>query len=188
MSETIGAMAHTIEVAKSGRAQCRSCRTAIPKGELRFGEETPSQFGDLGDSQFRWHHLKCAASKLPDELRTALATFEGEIPNREELDTLMAEADAKKPPPFPYADKAPTGRASCQACGEKIPKDGLRVAFERDIERGMSVQKGAGYLHPACAAAFMEEKGTSHADLTEALQKNTRDLSEPERGQLFSEV
>lgn len=181
-------MAHTIEVAKSGRAGCRTCRNPIPKGELRFGEETPNQFGEAGDMSFRWHHMKCAAQKLPDLLRATMPTYEGEIPDREELERLMAEADAKKPPPFPYADKAPTGRASCQACHEKIPKDALRVAFERDIERGMSVTKGAGYLHPACAAGYIESQGGTHDDLTEKLRANTRDLSEEELGKLFSEV
>jgi len=181
-------MAHTIEIAKSGRATCRSCRVAIAKGELRFGEETPNSFGDAGDTTFRWHHVKCAAQKLPDELRTALAAYEGEVPDRDELEKLMTEAEAKKPPPFPYADRAPTGRASCQACGEKIPKDALRVAVERDLERGMTVTKGAGYLHPACAAGYVEEQGGTHAELTEGLRKNTRGLDEADLARLFSEV
>jgi len=181
-------MAHTIEIAKSGRATCRSCRTAIPKGELRFGEEMPSQFGELGDTTFRWHHLKCAAAKLPTELRGALAAFEGEVPGRDELETTMVEAEANKPPPFPYADKAPTGRATCQGCGEKIPKDAIRVAFERDLDRGMGPTKGAGYLHPACAAAYIESQGGTHADLTEGLRKHTRALSEDELHKLFAEV
>jgi len=181
-------MAHIVEIAKSGRATCRSCRNAIPKDELRFGEETPNQFGEPGDSSYRWHHIKCAASKLPAELAGALQSYEGEVPDRAELDRLMAEADAKKPPPFPYADRAPTGRAKCQGCGETIPKDALRVAVERDIERGMTVTKGAGYLHPACAAAYVEKNGGTHAALTEGLQANTRGLSEEDLGKLFAEV
>ena len=181
-------MANTIEVAKSGRAACRTCRKPIAKGELRFGEEAPNQFGEMGDASYRWHHMKCAAQKLPDALREALASFTGEVPEREELDRLIAEADAKKPPPFPFADRAPTGRAHCQGCGETIPKGALRVAIERDIERGMAVTKGAGYLHPACAAAYVEQNGGTHAELTEGLKKNTRDLSEEDLGLLFSEV
>lgn len=181
-------MAHTIEVAKSGRATCRSCRNAIAKGELRFGEETPNQFGEPGDVSYRWHHVKCAASKLPDELRGALAEYTGEVPDREEIDKLLAEAEANKPPPFPHADRAPTGRASCQGCGEKIPKGALRVAVERDIERGMTVTKGAGYLHPACAAAYVEEHGSNHAELTEGLRANTRSLTEADLDALFAEV
>ena len=181
-------MAHTIEIAKSGRAGCRTCRNPIPKGELRFGEEAPNQFGEPGDTTYRWHHIKCAATKLPDELRQALAAYTGEVPEREELDKLMAEADANKPPPFPYADRAPTGRAKCQGCGETIPKGALRVAIERDIERGMQVTKGAGYLHPACSAGYVESQGGTHEKLTEGLHANTRSLSDADLDELFAAV
>jgi poly [ADP-ribose] polymerase len=185
-------MPHIIEEAKSGRAGCRTCRKPIPKGELRFGEEVENQFADSGETTHRWHHIVCAAGSKTDELRATLqgGGLEVTIPDelRAELDRLMAEADAKKPPPFPYADKAPTGRAKCQGCGESIPKGEIRVAVERDIERGMTTTKGAGYLHPKCAAAYVEENGGSHDELTAALRTNTRDLSEPEMEKLFSEV
>lgn len=185
-------MAHIIEEAKSGRAGCRTCRKPIAKGELRFGEEVENQFADGGETTYRWHHITCAAGAKSEELRATLAAHAGSPPipdeTRSELERLMAEADAKKPPPYPHADKAPSGRAKCQGCGESIPKGELRVAFERDIERGMSVMKGAGYLHPKCAAAYMEEQGTSHDQLTDALRTNTRDLAEPELERLFAEV
>lgn len=180
-------MGHRIEIAKSGRAGCRTCRKPIAKDELRFGEEVPDQFGGAGEPTYRWHHITCAASSFPSELKPLLDSYEGEIPNREELDRLMVEAEAKKPPPFPYADRAPTGRARCQGCGEAIAKDALRVAIERDIERGMTVTKGAGYLHPACAAAYVEGKGGTHAELTAALQQHSK-LSEEDFGALFAEV
>jgi poly [ADP-ribose] polymerase len=180
-------MAHTIEIAKSGRAGCRTCRNPIAKGELRFGEETPNQFGDAGDTSYRWHHLKCAAQKLPDELTGALADYLGDVPERAELDTLIAEAAANKPPPFPYADRAPTGRAKCLACGEAILKGALRVAIERDLERGMTVTKGAGYLHTTCAAAYVEEQGGTHEKLTTELRANPR-LSDADVDALFAEV
>ena len=181
-------MAHVIEEAKSGRAGCRTCKKPIAKGELRFGEEVENAFADGGETTHRWHHLACAATSRPDELRTVIDTISIPAEQKAELEKAMAEADAKKPPPYPHADKAPTGRASCQGCGEKIAKGEIRVAFERDIERGMTATKGAGYLHPKCAAAHMETLGTSHDDLTEALAKNTRDLTDAEKEQLFSEV
>lgn len=183
-------MPHTIEEAKSGRAACRTCRKPIAKGELRFGEEAENQFADGGETTFRWHHLTCAAGSKTDELRATLAENTVTIPDelRAEVDRLMADADAKKPPPYPHADKAPSGRAKCQGCSETIAKGEIRVAFEREIERGMQVMKGAGYVHPRCAAAYFEEKGTSHAELTEALRTNTRDLSEQELDKLFAEV
>jgi poly [ADP-ribose] polymerase len=180
-------MAHRIEVAKSGRAGCRSCKKPIAKDELRFGEEAVNQFADGGEPTYRWHHLACAADKLPDLLRPVLAAYEGDVPERERIEAIMAEAESNRPPPFPYADRAPTGRARCQACGEPIAKDALRVAYERDIERGMTVTKGAGYLHPACAAGHFEAQGSNHAELTEALRKNSK-LPPEDLDALFAEV
>jgi poly [ADP-ribose] polymerase len=167
-------MPSVIEVAKSGRAQCRACKKPIAKDELRLGVEVANQFGEEGAQSYLWHHLTCAATKHPDLLRATLATYDGAVANRDELERLIAEADAKKPPPFPYADRAPTGRARCHACGEPIVKDSLRVAFERDIERGMTVTKGAGYVHPPCAAGFWESKGGTHEGLTEQLRAHSK--------------
>jgi poly [ADP-ribose] polymerase len=182
-------MPNVIEVAKSGRAQCRACKKPIAKDDLRLGVEVANQFGgEEGSAQsYLWHHLPCAATKHPDLLRAALADYDGEVSGRDELERLMAEADAKKPPPFPYADRAPTGRARCHACGEPIVKDSLRVAFERDIERGMTVTKGAGYVHPACAAGFWESKGGTHADLTEQLRAHSK-LPEGDMDRVLAEV
>ncbi len=180
-------MAHVVEVAKSGRAGCRSCRKPIAKGELRFGEETVNAFAD-GDMTYRWHHIKCAATKLAEELKDALTRYDADVPDRAEIDDLMAKAVASKPPPLPHADKAPTSRAKCLGCAEPVEKGTLRVAIEREIERGMTVTKGVGYLHPKCAAASVEGQGSSHDELTEGLRKNTRDLSDAELDQLFAEV
>src|SRR5262245_45220952 len=122
-------MAETIEIAKTGRARCRTCREPIEKGALRSGEEQPSAYTD--GMQWVWHHLTCAAKKKPALVQAALATFEGEVPNRAELDALMAEAD-QTATTFPYAERATTGRARCQQCNQPIEKASLRVAFERE--------------------------------------------------------
>jgi hypothetical protein len=180
-------MAHTVEIAKSGRAGCRSCRKPIAKGELRFGEETVNAFAE-GDTTYRWHHLTCAATKLSTELREALKSFVGEVPERATIEALMDKADAERPPPFPHADKAPTGRARCLGCSEALAKGELRVVIEREIERGMNVTKGAGYLHPRCAAAYVEGQGGTHEELSAGLHANTRGLSDEELDRLFAEV
>jgi len=146
-------MANVIEEAKSGRAACRTCKKPIAKGELRLGVEAQTQFSDAPSLQ--WHHLLCAAAKLPAELKAALAEYPGEVPNRAELDAAIDEAAKKgaaKPAGFPYADKAPTGRARCMVCQQPIEKGSFRVAVERELELGANVTQGAGYLHPRCAA------------------------------------
>lgn len=168
-------MANVIEEAKSGRASCRTCKKAIAKGELRFGEEAPNAFGD--QPSLRWHHLMCAAEKLPAELKAALETHPEPIPNREELDKAITESLSKgrgKPGGFPYADKAPTGRARCIQCQQAIDKDSIRVAVEREIETGAMVQKAARYMHPACVAANLEANGEDKDALIEGVRANSR--------------
>ena len=168
-------MANLIEEAKSGRASCRTCKKAIATGELRFGEEAPNAFGDT--PSMRWHHLLCAAEKLPAELKTALDEYTGTVANRAELDKAMADAMAKgraKPGGFPYADKAPTGRARCIQCSQPIDKDSVRIAIEREIDTGAMVTKGAGYMHPGCVAAYLEAQGGDKAELVEGVRQNSR--------------
>ena len=167
-------MANVIEEAKSGRAACRTCKKPIAKGELRFGEEAPNAFGD--QPSLRWHHLACAAAKLPAELGEALK-MHPEVPNRAELDKIMGDAIAKghaKPGGMPYADKAPTGRARCMQCQQPIAKDVLRVAIEREIEVGATVTQSAGYLHPGCAGAYTDAKGGDRGELVDGVRTNSR--------------
>jgi poly [ADP-ribose] polymerase len=178
----------TIETAKSGRATCRACRKPIAKGELRFGLEGTGGFAETDAPTFMWHHLECAAKKHPDEMREELGRYEGEVPGRDAIEAKLAEAEAAKPPPFPHADRAPTGRARCLACSEAIAKGELRVAIEREIERGMTVTKGAGYLHPKCAAGYVEAQGSTHEELTEGIRKNSRDLGPADLDELFEVV
>jgi len=168
-------MANVIEEAKSGRASCRTCKKAIAKGELRFGEEAPNAFGDA--PSMRWHHLMCAAEKLPAELKAALDAHPDPVANRAEIDKAMADSLSKgrgKPGGFPFADKAPTGRAKCIQCGDVIDKDSIRVAVEREIDTGGMVQKAARYMHPKCVAPNLEASGEDKDDLIEGLRANSR--------------
>jgi hypothetical protein len=173
-------MAETIEVAKTGRARCRSCRQSIEKGTLRFGEEQPSAFAE--GLQWVWYHLACAAKEKPAAMRSALAAFEGEVPGRAELETLLAEAD-KTASVYPYAERAATGRSKCLHCREPIEKGALRVATEREVEYGGMGRTGAGYLHPKCAGEYLEQ-----ADLAAALRANSRGLSEADIGELEQQL
>jgi hypothetical protein len=177
-------MEHRIEVAPSGRATCKTCGKTIAKGELRLGEEYASQFGD--GVAVRWHHLPCAATKLPEVLKPALASYAGEVPNRAELEATMSgggagaiasEAAPKKKQGtggLPGADLAPTGRAKCIHCGEAIAKGTVRVAVEREIDTGSFTTKGAGYLHPACCEAWVEKEWPAGlADLVMRVNEST---------------
>lgn len=177
-------MENVIEVAKSGRAACRTCKEKIAKDELRLGEAVPNAFSDGDEPSYRWHHLRCAAAKKPSVLRSALATYAGDVPGRAELETLMAASKGKeKPSTFPYAEKAPTGRSTCLGCEEPIEKGALRVAIEREVDAGSFARKSAGYLHPACAPAEVE-----HDDLLGALKKNSVSLAAADLTSLEAEL
>ena len=168
-------MANVIEEAKSGRASCRTCKKTIAKGELRLGVEQMTQFSDTPSMQ--WHHLLCAAGKLPAELKESLAAYDGDVPNRPELDKAMADAIKKggaKPGGFPHVDRAPTGRAKCMQCEEPIAKDSFRVAVEREVDTGAFQTRSAGYLHPKCVAENLENIGGDMAEFLAGVKKNSR--------------
>jgi hypothetical protein len=173
-----------IESAKSGRAKCRKCKEPIAKGELRFGEETVNAFSDSGEPSYFWYHLACAAKAKPKLLQAELEKHSGEIPNREELMTLMQKAAGKeKPTAFPYGERAPTARSRCIACEEPIDKDAFRIAVEREVDTGAFVTKGPGYLHPACASDYLDDDS-----LVDHLRSNTTTLPPPELETLLAEL
>ncbi len=139
-------MGDVIEPAATGRAKCRRCQEKIDKGVLRFGERVPNAFGD-GEATY-WFHLACAAEQRPEKLGAALALFEGELPDRAALDQVIAEG-VENPAlvMVKRAERAPTGRARCQECHEKIDKDELRVALERESE--VPSMATTSYVHAA---------------------------------------
>ena len=165
-----------IEVAKTGRARCRTCRQTIDKGALRFGEEQPSPFSD--DMQMAWHHLACAARKKPAQVREALSQFPGQVDGRDEIEKLLADAD-ETVVAFPHVERAPTGRSSCLQCREPIEKAALRVAVQREVDVAGMARMGAGYLHPGCAPEFTGTDG-----LLALLLKNSRKLGDADRDEL----
>jgi hypothetical protein len=182
-------MADIIEVAKSGRATCRTCKTAIAKDTLRFGEEFTSQFADGGSH--RWHHLMCAAKKFPARLKTALSSFPDPVPDREELDQAIESSAGKPKAPeaFPYADRAPTGRARCMQCEASVEKGALRVAVEREVDTGTFVSRGPGYLHPGCVASYLEKKNAGPvSDVIAPLKANSTALSASEIDQVVASL
>ena len=179
-------MADIIEESKSNRATCRSCREKIDKGVLRFGAETPNAFGD-GPS-YQWHHLACAAGKMPAKVKEALKAFAGEVPNRAEIEAILANppksgkgGGAKAAANFPYAERASTSRSKCLSCEEAIEKGQLRVAVEREVDTGSFVTKGPGYLHPGCAVEF-----TGDDNLLEGIKANSASLAEADFSELSS--
>jgi hypothetical protein len=178
-------MPHVIEAAKTGRASCRSCKKTIEKGDLRLGEEVPNAFSP-GEMTYNWHHVTCAAQKKPAALKQALETTEVDVPNREELSKTIEECmKNEKPTTFPYAESAPTARSTCIGCSEKIEKGAWRVAVENEVDTGMFVRKGAGYLHAGCA---VEYTGGDANELFEQLKAHSSNLNPQQLQSLESEL
>lgn len=174
-------MSHTIEEAKSGRAKCRKCREKIDKGALRFGHAVDGEFGE----SMQWYHLPCAAEKVPVFLESAIAEYEGDLPDRDALVAAIAANRGKqKPTTLPYAELAPSGRSSCLVCEEKIAKGEPRVAVEREIDAGGFTRSGAGYLHPACVAAYDDAPD----DLADQLRENSLSMPPEDLAAVLAEI
>jgi hypothetical protein len=169
-------MTDVIEQASSARAKCRACGNTIAKGELRFGERLPNPFGE--GEMTHWFHLACGAERHAEKVATAMAAYEGEIPDRDRIARIAAEGI--KNPKLALvrrAEHSPSGRARCQECHEKIEKGELRVAFEREGETPpMAAQS---YLHVRCAPAHLGGEG-----LFEKLRRLSEGLSDEDFGEI----
>jgi hypothetical protein len=181
-------MAHTIEVSKSNRASCRTCKNKIEKGVLRFGEEVPNNFDPDGGPAYVWHHMECAAKSKAPKLKEAMDAYTSEIANKKELEDLMANAKPSGTKGaakgvYPYAERAATGRSKCIRCDEAIEKGTLRIAVEREVDTGSFTTTGPGYLHPACAIEH-----TGEAALLEKIKANSPGLNASDLTELESQL
>jgi hypothetical protein len=152
-----------IEPAKTGRSKCRKCRDKIEKDSLRMGIIS-YQFDS--DGSWSWYHLNCGAGLNPEGFDAAVEEFDGEIEGIEEMRAEARKAARKNL--MPRVEAAPSGRAACVACSEKIaPKGTLRVVMAREEEEG--VPPRAAYVHVGCAAKHVEFEG----DLKKTLLENS---------------
>ncbi len=162
-------MSHIIEVAKSGRSKCRTCREKIEKNTLRFGEEvinTPEPY-------FRYHHLKCVSETNPVELSNTLENTKEDIPDKETLLALINESKKKLIYGFltdyNFKNFADTHYDRCHYCGERILEN-LIIVEERGSfadERGEKT-----YLHVSCAKHAIDDD-----HIVETIRKNSHKLS-----------
>ena len=149
-----------IESAKTGRSKCRKCREGIAKDELRLGIIS-YQFDSEGS--WTWYDLTCGAAVHPQSFETAVEEFDGEIPGIDEL-RAAAKVAARKTI-MPRIEAAPSGRAACLGCSEKIkPKGALRVVVEREVDDSSGLTR-PGYLHVGCALGFVETEGDFRAEV-----------------------
>jgi hypothetical protein len=162
-------MPAVLQPAPTGRAKCRGCGTPIAKGELRLGDTMPSPFADDAEMT-HWYHPLCSAYKRPDALLAALDQHTGPIEHR---DVLTAEArrgiELRRLPRIDGAERAPTGRANCRACKEKIDKDHFRI---RLVFFDAGRFDPGGFVHARCATGYF---GT--ADVLARVAHFSRDLA-----------
>ncbi|MEZ5292901.1 MAG: hypothetical protein R2745_17605 [Vicinamibacterales bacterium] len=165
-------MPHLIELAPTGRAKCRGCGAAIPKGTPRLGEAVPNLYAEAeGAESTQWYHPACGAYRRPEAFLAAVAQTSVPLLDRGRLEAAAALGAAHhRLARVDRASRAPSGRAACRACRAPIPKDAWRIGllFWQD---GRFVP--AGYIHPACAASYLET-----TDILDRLRHFSPDLTD----------
>ncbi|MFN0241931.1 MAG: hypothetical protein ACKVWV_03490 [Planctomycetota bacterium] len=169
---------YKIELARSNRSKCKTCKKAIDKGVARIGVLIEGPFG-VG---YLWHHLKCLARRdigLVEEAYAGAYTAEGvQKPPIEELRAVAEESAKKKEEKqeAPYVERAPSGRSKCAQCGEPVADASFRVVVLRSVEFYNQVRNGPIKVHPGCVAkALAEPNSATEVDgFADALRANTR--------------
>jgi hypothetical protein len=145
-------MPHVFEAAPTGRAKCRGCGQAIPRGEIRFGERLPNPFGE-GEMTL-WFHPSCAAFKRPESLLEALPEAPDGLPDRQALELRARGALAhRRLQRVDGAERAKSGQARCRSCREPIERGTWRIRLVF-FEEGRFTP--GGYVHVACHPTYFE--------------------------------
>lgn len=167
-------MPHVFESATTNRSKCRGCKQAIAKGELRFGESLPNQFGE--GEVTHWFHPACAAYKRPEPLLEALLSA-ADVPGRETLEShARASLAQHRLPRIDGAERSPTGQAKCRHCREPIEKGAWRIRLVFHEEGTFSP---GGFIHLGCRAAYFEA-----GDILEQVLHFSPALAEADREEL----
>lgn len=169
-------MAHLFEPAATGRSKCRGCAQPIQRGELRFGERVPNNFGE-GETTL-WFHPLCAAYKRPQALLEAVSETTDGVPGRESLErAALGSVAHERLQRIDGAERSPTGQAKCRSCHEPIERGSwrIRVVF---FEEGRFAP--GGFVHLACRKAYF---GTD--DILEQVLQFSPALSDTDRDELI---
>ena len=144
-------MPHVFEPAATNRSKCRGCKQPLVKGELRFGESLPNQFGE--GEVTHWFHPRCAAYKRPEPLLEALQSAP-EVPGRDVLDALARAGLAQhRLARIDGAERSPTSQAKCRQCREPIEKASWRIRLVFHEEGTFSP---GGFVHLGCRQSYFE--------------------------------
>lgn len=163
-----------IEAARSSRSKCGGCKKKIEKGELRFGE-----YNERYES-YRWFHLVCGAALDARDFVEAAEEFEGDVGN---VDAILEEAKTVgKGTKTPRVEPAPSARASCVVCEEKIePKGALRGVLFREVAEDTWRK---GYTHVGCMS---EVSDLDRDDLIDQVLENSL-LDDDQREVVIAEI
>jgi hypothetical protein len=101
-----------------------------------------------------WFHLTCAAYRRPEPLLDTLAAAAGTVADVDQL-TRAAQLGVthRRLPRVSTAGRASSGRATCRACKNAIPKDTWRIALVF-YDDGRFVP--SGFIHAACTQPYIE--------------------------------
>ncbi len=147
---------HVIEPAPTGRATCRGCGLKIPAKDLRLGERAPNTYADDGSETTYWYHLACGAFRRPEAFLDALAATAAVIDDRERLQREAQLGVAHhRVPRANVAERASSGRATCQSCREPIEKGAWRISLVF-YEDGRFTP--AGFVHVGCVDGYFETR------------------------------
>jgi hypothetical protein len=168
-------MSHVFEPAMSGRSKCRGCGKSIEKGEIRFGEHLPNPFGE-GEMTL-WFHPLCAAYKQPEQVLETLPESTVTIANREEIERAARGSFMfRRIPRIDGAERAPSARAVCRSCKNRIERGNWRIKLVFFEEGRFSP---GGYVHLECRETYFEG-----GDIRDQVLYFSPALGEEERGEL----